>query len=70
MVWADLCHILLLQLMLTHKAGFHLDDDVQAINIRQNTLTHTCYTVICMDIYKNTHKQHTHKPINTHTIED
>ena len=68
MVWADLCHILLLQLMLTHKAGFHLDDDVQAINIRQNTLTHTCYTVICMDIYKNTQTAHTQT--NTHTIED
>ena len=43
MVWVDLSHKLLFQLMLTHTGGYHVGDDGQAMKSLYNTSSSTLY---------------------------
>ena len=43
MVWVDLSHKLLFQLMLIHTGGYHVDDDGQAMKSLHKTSISTMY---------------------------
>ena len=57
MVWVDLSHKLLFQLMLTHTADYHVDDDVQAIKSTHTNIYVDTHARIHVDMFVQTFVQ-------------